>query len=58
MFPLWLQNPHLRPFRQGMKAATLFFPLVSFVPQPGHKAEPSGIVFPQLGHNIKGLLVK
>jgi hypothetical protein len=41
-----------------MKAATLFFPLVSFVSQPGHKAEPSGIVFPQLGHNIKGLLVK
>jgi len=41
-----------------MKAATFFFPLASFVPQPGHKVEQSGIVFPQLGHNIERLLVK
>jgi len=40
-----------------MSAATFAFPLGSFVPQQGHEVEPSGIVFPQLGHSIKRLLV-
>src|SRR5450830_1019865 len=51
------QNPHLSPCRQGMRAAT-FFALASFVLHPGQKVEPSGIVFPQLGHNTEYLLVR